>query len=243
MRQSCLSVLIVFSSSANDFWVMPRSPSPLALASCCLAKFFLALAISAFANLISSERDCSSISKLCLEEVSFFLAFSSWSLALSRRLSNVSMIDAPWLAYTVAAGAPRESLSSPACCALCTSAVKVEASWEPTMEASTMTCKACTRLPALWICIMAAPPLRASRSKTAIARSNALMTSKSSFSSAAKSVSSLFRILVAALRSASFEAMPADVSSILVVRAEAVEAACSMAAFSSATSAFAVFTS
>mmetsp|Transcript_4158 Transcript_4158/g.12702 ORF Transcript_4158/g.12702 Transcript_4158/m.12702 type:complete len:236 (+) Transcript_4158:262-969(+) len=153
------------------------------------------------------------------------------------------MIESLWLEYTVAAGAPRESLSSPSRCVPCTRAVRVEASWEPNMEASIITCKACRRLPAFWTCSMEGPPLRASRSSTAIARSSAPMTSTSSFSEAPKSASSFFLISVAAFRSASLVAMPAAVSSIFVARASDMDEAWTMEAWSSSASALAVFTS
>mmetsp|Transcript_25086 Transcript_25086/g.62950 ORF Transcript_25086/g.62950 Transcript_25086/m.62950 type:complete len:215 (+) Transcript_25086:846-1490(+) len=97
VMQSWWSVLWVDSSACNSFDVAPKSPSAVALASCCAAKPFRAASKSALANLISSLSDCFNISKLCRLFISFFRASSSSSLALSKRPSNVSTIEPLWL--------------------------------------------------------------------------------------------------------------------------------------------------
>mmetsp|Transcript_55895 Transcript_55895/g.125968 ORF Transcript_55895/g.125968 Transcript_55895/m.125968 type:complete len:273 (-) Transcript_55895:162-980(-) len=241
--QSCFNVPIVCSSSTSCFCVISRSPSALALASFCKAMFFFAAAKSSFPNRSSSVKLCFSISKLCLELSSFFLAVSNSSLALSNRFSSVSMIELLRLVYAAASGAPRASLSSSSRCTLCTKAVNVVASWEPTIAALIITCNAWRRLPACCTCSIAAPPLRASRSRTAMARSSAPTTSTRSFSAVAKSASSVLRISAAAFKSASLVAIFPDVSSISAAKETEELEACSIAAFSSSTCAFAVLTS
>mmetsp|Transcript_93022 Transcript_93022/g.287097 ORF Transcript_93022/g.287097 Transcript_93022/m.287097 type:complete len:227 (-) Transcript_93022:73-753(-) len=153
------------------------------------------------------------------------------------------MIESLWLEYTVACGAPSRSLSSPSFCAFCTRAVSVLASWEPIIDASIMACTALRRPSAFSTCNIAAPPLRACLSNTAMARSSAPTTSVSSFSAAAKSASSALRISPAALRSASLVAIFPEVSSISAESALTVEEASSIDAFNSSTCPAAVFTS
>mmetsp|Transcript_117649 Transcript_117649/g.240587 ORF Transcript_117649/g.240587 Transcript_117649/m.240587 type:complete len:243 (-) Transcript_117649:237-965(-) len=226
---------------------MARSPSAAAFFSPLAAMPCFASPKSFVANLISSSNDCFSIPKLCVEVVSFFLASASWSLAFSRMSSSVSTMELLWLAYTVGSGAPKPSLSSSAPCALCTRALSLAAPWDPSMEDSTMRRIASVTLPAFPSCTIAAPspaePLRASRSRIATARSSALITSSNSFSAAAKSASSVLRIVVAALRSASLVAMLAELSSMAALCAEAWLPAWSMAASRFAISSLAVFTS
>jgi len=106
----------------------------------------------------------------------------------------------------------------------CAKAVSFAASAELRDESWAIMFKALARLPALCRSAALAPPLEASRSMNAVARSSNEMTLTSSLSSLATSAASLSRISVAAFSSASSVKISAARASILAV-AEAAGAA------------------
>mmetsp|Transcript_26215 Transcript_26215/g.75644 ORF Transcript_26215/g.75644 Transcript_26215/m.75644 type:complete len:249 (+) Transcript_26215:1272-2018(+) len=232
-------------SSLSALLVTCRSPSALAFASPAAASAFFSSDISCSAFLISSFKDCSNISKLCLLVVSFFLAASSWSFALSSKSSRVPKMPSLCDSYAAAAGVPGGWSSSSPSSSLdrCTNDVRRDASCELSMDASTMTDKACTKSLECLNCTKAEPPLCISRSMRPIARSSVSIASVRSFSSAAKSSASFARMPCAALRSAPSVVIKFAKSSILEVAAPICATELSIAAFRSATSAFPVLIS
>mmetsp|Transcript_100621 Transcript_100621/g.225547 ORF Transcript_100621/g.225547 Transcript_100621/m.225547 type:complete len:237 (-) Transcript_100621:265-975(-) len=234
MQSLCKSARALVSDF-KSFVVTSRSPSAVALASPLLARPCFAPPRSLLANRISSSKDCFIISKLWRFEVSFFLASANCDSAFSRRPSNVEMMSPLWPSYTAAAGAPNSSSaeSSSDCCDACTKAVSFAASCELKTDAWTNTLRASVTLAASLTCSKAEPPFCISRSRMPIALPSMSITSESSFSSALKSAASFALMPVAALRSASSEAMLDASSSTFALRDPAMAASFAMAAFSS----------
>mmetsp|Transcript_68216 Transcript_68216/g.202987 ORF Transcript_68216/g.202987 Transcript_68216/m.202987 type:complete len:237 (+) Transcript_68216:844-1554(+) len=235
MQSWCKSARVLVST-ATLFVVSLRSPSAEAFPWPLFASAVFASAKSLLPKRISSVRDCLSNSKLCSALVSFFLASASCASALSRRLSSVEIMSPLWPSYTVAAGAPR--LASPESSsdlwAACTNAVSFAPSFELRAEACTRTSNACATLVASFSCTMDVAPVCISFSRMPMARVSASMISVSSFSSVPNSLLSCARMPMAAFRSASSVAMPAESSSIFSLRDPVSAISLVMVAWSSA---------
>mmetsp|Transcript_16158 Transcript_16158/g.42733 ORF Transcript_16158/g.42733 Transcript_16158/m.42733 type:complete len:209 (-) Transcript_16158:224-850(-) len=192
---------------------------------------------------MESLRDCASSSKLCFPAVSWWRSSASWVSALLRRSSSTSMMPSLFCLYTSGAGAPKSSSVSSE--APCTIATRRFLSLLP-RDAASMTALSVFTISwtsLVFTCACTRAELRILRSRTLMARSSELMTSRSSASAAWNSADSLPRISVAAFRSASSCAMEPERSSIFVCCEEMSEMAFSLVAVRSSISAFRVLIS
>mmetsp|Transcript_98032 Transcript_98032/g.285949 ORF Transcript_98032/g.285949 Transcript_98032/m.285949 type:complete len:211 (+) Transcript_98032:893-1525(+) len=97
VRQSLWRSARARVSTARSFVVTWRSPSAVALFSLLFASAFFESAMSLFAKLISSSKDCFSIWKLFSAAVSLFLASDCCASAFASRPSSVETMSLLWL--------------------------------------------------------------------------------------------------------------------------------------------------